>query len=558
MPGRVLMSLRLTVLAAVSVASAEALAQVVPAGFTSTTYTSPAHSDATAMALTPDGRIYIARQGGELRTVAPGATVVSAIYTFAALRAGGEQGFIGIAVDPQFATNRFVYAYITRLAAPVRNQIRRVTMNEVGDGVVAGSEVIIYELDDIGVTVHNGGAMHFGADGKLYVAVGEAGTSSNAQSLTKRLGKMLRINADGSIPDDNPTSFPGIVGTPTGANRAIWAVGLRNPFTFAIQPGTGRMHINDVGAGTWEEINLGEAGKNFGWPATEGAFSSATYPNFTNPLFAFRHNTVEPTGIVIAGGAFYNPMDEHPFPASFYGDYFVGDYARQWIRTRDDGTGAISEFATAMGSVVDLRVDRQGRLMVLTRTALRRLTYTTPLAPEFVVQPQGATIDPCGTLSLNVLASSSPEAPSYAWFHGESPLADDGRISGSQTRTLTITGMTFGDSGAYTCVATNGTSSATSNPALIVGANPQRCQPADIAFDNGAPLPPTGACGSDLVNSGVNEGDYNAFFQGYFDALPQCDIADDAGNAPPLGANSGVNEGDYNGFFQWFFQGCPL
>ena len=89
--------------------------------------------------------------------------------------------------------------------------------------------------------------IHFGPDGQLYVAVGENANSSNAQSIDNRLGKMLRINSDGSIPADNPSSFPGIAGTTSGVNRAIWAVGLRNPFTFAVQPGTGRMFINDVG-----------------------------------------------------------------------------------------------------------------------------------------------------------------------------------------------------------------------------------------------------------------------------------------------------------------------
>ena len=104
-----------------------------------------------------------------------------------------------------------------------------------------------------GATNHNGGAIHFGPDGKLYVAVGENANGANAQTLDNLLGKILRINADGSIPTDNP-----FFSTATGDNRAIWALGLRNPFTFAFQPGTGRMFINDVGQSTWEEINDGD------------------------------------------------------------------------------------------------------------------------------------------------------------------------------------------------------------------------------------------------------------------------------------------------------------
>src|SRR5256885_5691095 len=91
-------------------------------------------------------------------------------------------------------------------------------------------------------TNHNGGAIHFGPDGKLYVAVGENANAANSQTLSNRLGKVLRINADGSIPNDNP-----FFNVATGLNRSIWALGLRNPFTFAFQPGTSRMFINDVG-----------------------------------------------------------------------------------------------------------------------------------------------------------------------------------------------------------------------------------------------------------------------------------------------------------------------
>src|SRR6185436_20895725 len=99
---------------------------------------------------------------------------------------------------------------------------------------------------------------------------------------------ILRYNPDGSIPADNPSSFPGIAGTTAGANQAIWAVGLRNPFTFAFQPGTGRLFINDVGEVTWEEINDGIAGRNYGWAggSTDGV---RNLPNFTDPLFVYNH-----------------------------------------------------------------------------------------------------------------------------------------------------------------------------------------------------------------------------------------------------------------------------
>src|SRR5207249_1987602 len=105
-----------------------------------------------------------------------------------------------------------------------------------GNTALPGSEVVLLDLDNLSSTAtnHNGGAIHFGLDGKLYIGVGENATGTNSQTLANLLGKMLRINADGSIPTDNP-----FYATATGNNRAIWAIGLRNPFTFAVQPGTG-------------------------------------------------------------------------------------------------------------------------------------------------------------------------------------------------------------------------------------------------------------------------------------------------------------------------------
>src|SRR5262249_53879947 len=141
----------------------------------------------------------------------------------------GERGLLGIAFDPNFAVNSYVYVYYT-VAAPRHNRVSRFTAS--GDTAVAGSERVLLELDPLGGSlIHNGGAIHFGPDGYLYVAVGENGTAANAQNPGSRLGKILRIGADGSIPTSNP-----FYTTTAGANRAIWALGLRNPFTFAFQP----------------------------------------------------------------------------------------------------------------------------------------------------------------------------------------------------------------------------------------------------------------------------------------------------------------------------------
>src|SRR5262249_29149952 len=129
----------------------------------------------------------------------------------------GERGLVGVAFDPNFAINQFVYVYYTTSAAPIHNRVSRFTAN--GD-VAAGSETVILDLNNLSTaTNHNGGPIHLGLGNKLYIAVGENATASNAQTLTNLLGKMLRINPDGTIPPDNP-----FLQQTSGKNQAIWAL----------------------------------------------------------------------------------------------------------------------------------------------------------------------------------------------------------------------------------------------------------------------------------------------------------------------------------------------
>ena len=272
----------------------------------------------TAMEFAPDGRLFVCQQTGHLRVIKNGIVLPTDFVTIN-VTSNVERGLLGVAFDPNFATNRFVYVYYTRATPlPIKNRVSRFTASAANPDVAKpGSEVVI--LDDIASDAgnHNGGAIHFGLDGKLYVAIGDGGAnSSNSQSLSTLSGKLLRINADGSVPPDNP-----FVGTP-GARGEIWALGLRNPYTFAIDPDNGKIHINDVGQSTWEEINLGAAGDNYGWPVCEGACGN---PNFTDPLFAYTHAV----GDAITGGAFYRSSQ---FPIQYFGSYFFSDYLGGFIK----------------------------------------------------------------------------------------------------------------------------------------------------------------------------------------------------------------------------------
>jgi len=166
-------------------------------------------------------------------------------------------------------------------------------------------------------------------------------------------------------------------------------MGLRNPFTFGIQPGTGRMLINDVGEGSWEEINEGVAGANYGWPNCEGACNPAN-PNCRDPIHQYSHAE----GCAIVGGAFYNPAATQ-FPPAYTGVYFFADLCGGWIRTLDAANGnQVSTFATGLSNPVDLAVSADGSLYYLDRGpgSVSRVRFTS--APNvvtltFVTQPNG-------------------------------------------------------------------------------------------------------------------------------------------------------------------------
>jgi glucose/arabinose dehydrogenase len=297
------------------------------------------------------------------------------------VNADGERGLLGIAFDPAFSTNSHVYVYYTATTPTIHNRLSRFTAN--GDVAVAGSEVVLLDLPTLGATNHNGGAIHFGPDSLLYVAVGENAVGSNAQTLSNPLGKILRINRDGSIPATNP-----FFGEATGINRAIWALGLRNPFTFAFEPGTGRMMINDVGAATYEEINEGQPGANYGWPSFEGPFSG---PGTTPPIYAYPHSS---GACAISGGAFY-PLVSPQFPAEYQGDYFFADFCAGWIRRLDFVTGVdIANFGSGISMPVDLAVGPEGSLYYLARgsganTGVLVRVDSTSLTPPIPTEPVG-------------------------------------------------------------------------------------------------------------------------------------------------------------------------
>ncbi|QEL13230.1 PQQ-dependent sugar dehydrogenase [Limnoglobus roseus] len=325
----------------------------------------------TSLVEVPDGRLLVTEQGGALRVVAADGTLIATPALQLSVDSSGERGLLGVALDPAFTTNNFVYLYHTVPAAgstPVHNEISRYTLS--GNTIDPATERVLYDLDPLSTaTNHNGGALHFGTDGKLYAAAGENANPANSQSLTTDLGKILRLNPDGSIPADNPTVFADLSGTTAGKYRSVYAVGFRNPFTFGVNSQTGQIFVNDVGQSSFEEVDVLAAGANYGWNATEGDFTQSSFPNFTRPIVSYPH-TASGTdgGFAIIGGAFYTPATS-TFPAAYAGDYFYGDLVNGWIRSYDVATGTATLLASDITglNLVDLDVSGDGSLLVLDR-----------------------------------------------------------------------------------------------------------------------------------------------------------------------------------------------
>ena len=378
-----------------------ALSATVPAGFTDS-LVAAGLTNPTAMAFAPDGRIFVCEQGGNLRVIKNG-VLLAAPFLTVPVDSSGERGLLGVAFDPNFVSNQLVYIYYTATTPTVHNRISRFTA--AGDVAMAGSETIVTDLNNLSTaTNHNGGAIHFGTDGNLYVAVGDNANGNNAQSLSTRLGKMLRISSNGSIPLDNP-----FFNQTTGDNRAIWALGLRNPFTFSFQSGVGRMFINDVGENTWEEINDGIAGSNYGWPTCEG-FCNPPNASFRDPIFAYANDAQT---CAITGGAFYNPQVIQ-FPSNYVGNYFFADFCGGWIKTLDPAMGnAVAGFATGISFPVDLQVSADGFLYYLARGAgsVSRIGFSTgdniPPTVSINSPVNGSTVARKSTVTIAASASDN-------------------------------------------------------------------------------------------------------------------------------------------------------
>jgi glucose/arabinose dehydrogenase len=326
----------------------------------------------TDFVFTPDGRIFILEKAGRVRLVRDGALQPDPILDISArVDTEVERGLVGICLHPTFATTGWIYLYYSNnTTTPPTGRISRFTAS--GAAIDPASEVVI--LGDIGSPTgfHNGGTVAVGPDGKLWLATGDTAQSnldgtSKSQTLLPYPyagafnGKVLRMELDGSPAAGNP-----FLGDATKEPR-IWAYGFRNPFRFSFRPSNGRPYIGDVGELTREELDVGVAGGNFGWPYMEGTTEFLGPCPATTTCIPPILDYGRKDGWTITGGIFYTGDQ---YPASFQGRYFFGDWGLGWIHylELDENDAVVSgphDFAAAVDGPVAFREGPDGRIYYL-------------------------------------------------------------------------------------------------------------------------------------------------------------------------------------------------
>jgi glucose/arabinose dehydrogenase len=478
----------LTIAAMLSLFPSRPALAATPADFSDTlvaTVGSP-----TALAFTPDGRMLITTQLGRLYIYQNGALVTTpALDLSSRICSNSERGVLGVAVHPSFATNRYIYLYYTfkkngvctnnASDSPV-NRVARFTLS-ASNVVDPASELVL--IDNINSTAgnHNAGDLQFGKDGNLYISVGDggcdyagsgcAGSNDAAREQHTLLGKILRITGDGAIPSTNPYRGADSARCNTAGRtdpgkkcQETFAWGLRNPFRIAFDPNAAdtRFFINDVGQGAWEEIDLGQAGADYGWNVREGHCANGSTTNcgappagMTNPIYDYGRGTGCAS---ITGGAF---VPNGIWPASYTGSYLFGDYVCGKIfKLTPSGSGYVaSDFVTGLGvnSAVHLAFGPYNGAQALYYTTyngggqVRRVAYTGAVnrAPTASIAANPTSGAAPLTVSFNGGGSSDPDAGdtlTYIWNFGDgsptsetsSPTTSHTYAAGTYTAQLTV------------------------------------------------------------------------------------------------------------------------
>ena len=332
-------------------------------------------------------RIFVVEQAGRIK-VFQNSSSTQTSKTFLDITdrvtSGGETGLLGLAFHPDFKNNGYFYVDYTT-TNPLTTRISRFQVTSNPDSADKNSEAVLLYFTQP-YTNHNGGWIGFGPnDGYLYIGTGDGGSGgdpqNNAQNITKYLGKILRIDIDNqdadlnyAIPPDNP-----FVDSTGSVLKEIYAWGLRNPWRDSFDPETGWLWTADVGQSSWEEIDIIQNGKNYGWRCYEGNHeyntSLCNYPEYIYPIWEYNHSSGRCS---ITGGYVYHGQNV----PELEGKYIYADYCAStiWALTYDGSNPATNEtLLTAPASVVSFGVDEHQELYVVTQSpdSIYKFTPTT-------------------------------------------------------------------------------------------------------------------------------------------------------------------------------------
>ncbi len=397
----------------------------------------------------PDGRMVVLTRPGVLWAIDPVTLAKSSVGTVADLDSRGESGALDLVVDPNFSTSHAFYVYYTAMS-DLRLRIGRLVADPAVTSVVSNTTLWsnpgpLRSQFSGPPSFHMGGSLDIGPDGKFYLSIGDA-QAGQSQEMGNVFGKLLRINLDGSVPTDNP----GL----SAAIPEIYAYGLRNPFRAGFE--RVRSHANPVGSpalpywagdvggnvaeSAYEEINIIEAGRNYGWPFCEGPVGANGNPQHTacpsgvtGPVFSYPHTA----GVAccfnkaVIGGQMYR---NGPFPLQ--GFYVYGDYPSEtisWLQFAADGrtvvdSGQLIKLAARTAGWIDVGPDGAIYYIDLYHGALRRLTYPGGTNSPAVITAASAT--PAGGLApLTVQFTGAAidydgDTITYSWNFGDGTTAN--------------------------------------------------------------------------------------------------------------------------------------
>jgi glucose/arabinose dehydrogenase/outer membrane protein assembly factor BamB len=492
-----------------------------------------------ALAFAPNGDIYVAEQFGNIVIYRNGAVLPTPVLSLSVF-AHGETGLLGIALDPNFATNGYMYVSYTN---PVTNgattdgysRLSRFTV--VNDVANPASEFVYYQGDQAQLPNgtspsydHAGNDVKVGPDGKLWWSVGDnVPDQTNAQALNNIYGKVLRFNLDGSVPADNP--FTQV----SGAVPYIYAYGLRNPWRFTFLP-TGEVMTEDTGSDYWEDVDTLASGDNWGWPLKEGNCGSCGY---RNPAYAYGHLPTDGAASAITS------YTGTTFPAQYNHTVFVGDYVRGDIEAiAFDPTykTQLSDtvFDTTAGTIADLREGPDGNLYYVSifEGTLSKLAPVGPFPPTATASATPNAGNAPLPTQFSSSGSSDPYGKplTYSWNFGD----------GSATSTAANPAHTYTQNGTYnaTLTVSNGQQTAQAQTQVFVGHTAPTASIAAPATYNAGDTVPFSGTANDAVDGTMPAYDYSWSVDFYSNGVAQPSYFAEV-PGPFYGPTPGITNGSF-------------